>query len=51
MLPAWIAASFSENASDYADLGFIPVDGVGAGGGIRTHVAQRTTGFQVLFQA
>ena len=27
----------------------IPVDGVGAGGGIRTHVAQWTTGFQARF--
>ena len=29
--------------------GFIPDNGVGAGGGIRTHVAQRTTGFQAAF--
>jgi len=29
--------------------GFIPDNGIGAGGGIRTHVAQRTTGFQAVF--
>ena len=39
----------SGNLSNHADRGCIPVDGVGAGGGIRTHVAQRTTGFQVDF--
>ena len=37
-----------ENLSESPHRGFIQSDGVGAGGGIRTHVAQWTTGFQAL---